>query len=85
MMSRSEQIGMERSPEGSKASPEVRRRDATELISDGDTNHGLETTKKLALSEGGRFGDGGKTSNWWGKSEGGGTGVGEVCNAPIIN
>jgi hypothetical protein len=47
-MSRSEQTGPERSPEGSKASPEVRRRDATEVISDGDTNHGLETTEKLA-------------------------------------
>jgi hypothetical protein len=50
MMSQSEQTGMERSPEESKASPEVRRRDATELISDGDTNQGLETTKKLALT-----------------------------------
>jgi hypothetical protein len=34
--------------EGSKSSPEVRRRDTTELISDGDTNHGLETSEKLA-------------------------------------
>jgi hypothetical protein len=47
-MSQSEQTGPERSPEGSKASPEVRRCDATEVISDGDTNHGLEITEKLA-------------------------------------
>jgi hypothetical protein len=53
-MSRSEQTGPERSSEGSKASPEVRRHDATEVISDGDTNHGLETTEKLVpMREGG--------------------------------
>ena len=46
-MSWSEQTGPERLPEGSKTSPEVGRRDATELISDGDTNHGLKITKKL--------------------------------------
>jgi hypothetical protein len=47
-LSRSEQTGPEMSPEGSKASPEVRRRDTTKVISEGDRNHGLETTEKLA-------------------------------------
>ena len=47
-MLRREPKGPELSLEGSKLSLEVRRRDETELISDGGTNHGLETTKKLA-------------------------------------
>jgi hypothetical protein len=47
-LSRSEQTGPEMSPEGSKASPEIRRRDTTKVISDGDRNHVLETTEKLA-------------------------------------
>jgi hypothetical protein len=46
-MSRREQKGPELSSEGSKSSPKVSRRDATELISDGDTNHDLETKEKL--------------------------------------
>jgi hypothetical protein len=49
-MSRRESKGPELMPEGLKSSLEVRRRDATESISDGDTNLGLETTKKLALA-----------------------------------
>jgi hypothetical protein len=46
-MPRREQKGPKLSLEGSKSSSEASRRDATELISDGDTNHDLETTEKL--------------------------------------
>jgi hypothetical protein len=57
-MSRRESKGPELTPEGLKSSLEVRRRDATESISDGDTNLGLETTEKLALAREEAPGDG---------------------------
>jgi hypothetical protein len=47
-MSRHELRRRELSPEGSKSSPEVRRCDETEFISDGDTNHDRENKDKAA-------------------------------------
>jgi hypothetical protein len=47
-LSRSAQTGPEISSEGSEKSLEGRRRDATETISAGDANHGMEVTKEVS-------------------------------------